>query len=300
MSPKKSSEQSDKNTRRSILLSLFDSLKQTPGLTPEDEIKIRTSIQDAYDRESPPVIVLIGETGVGKSTTINALFNAGQEESHVRAMTKIADAFNIIPRDHKGTKGLIRIYDMPGVGDDISTYEKYRQIYVSTLSKADAILWIHPCEDRMVMLMQLVFKDLFGANGELTSHQDRLVIGLNKLDQLGPANWNPIANLPSDAQLQNAEVRVAIMKSSIKNVLPNWNGEVVAYSALRRFGLPQLFRALMYAVPTERRWVLEDRMALADFLELVDDGLIKAVRDELKKPAVDSASTGRKRLMDNL
>jgi len=37
-----------------------------------------------------------------------------------------------------------------------------------------------------------------------------------------------------------------------------------------------LFKTLMTAVPAERRWVLESRMELADFLALVDKGLVEA------------------------
>jgi GTP-binding protein EngB required for normal cell division len=41
---------------------------------------------------SPPKIALIGETGVGKSSTINALFNLGQEISHRPSSTCRASA----------------------------------------------------------------------------------------------------------------------------------------------------------------------------------------------------------------
>jgi len=35
---------------------------------------------------------------------------------------------------------------------------------------------------------------------------------------------------------------------------------------------------MMFAVPAERRWVLEERMDLADFFELVDTWMLKNAR----------------------
>jgi len=50
----------------------------------EMEKKLRKAVEDV----EPPKIALIGFTGVGKSSTINALFNAGREISDVKACTK--------------------------------------------------------------------------------------------------------------------------------------------------------------------------------------------------------------------
>jgi GTP-binding protein EngB required for normal cell division len=64
------------------------------GLRPPAEFSSAGFNDDTYSRfrervlaayRDPPRIALIGETGVGKSSTINGLFNAGCEVSHRRA-----------------------------------------------------------------------------------------------------------------------------------------------------------------------------------------------------------------------
>lgn len=64
------------------------------------------------------------------------------------------------------------------------------------------------------------------------------------------------------------------MQKKNREVLPNWKGKIIGYSAHKRYNLPHLFDAMMDAVPNKRRWVVASRKALADFLELVDPQLL--------------------------
>src|SRR4051812_42440785 len=75
---------------------------------------------DAYiASEPPPRIAVVGECGVGKSTTINALFNAGLEVSHTRACTMKDIEMTIDLSENPQERRQLIVYDMPGLGESI-------------------------------------------------------------------------------------------------------------------------------------------------------------------------------------
>ncbi|MEV6302558.1 GTPase [Actinoplanes sp. NPDC051861] len=252
-----------------------DGIRQDSSIDAESREQVIREVDRAYEHEPPPTLAFIGEAGVGKSTTVNSLFNAGQEVGHFRPTTLAVEGFEVYATvDHiRGSRGDLRVIDMPGVGDDVANYESYLRLYLETLPRADAILWVHPAPDRMVAFMQQVLHDLVRHAPDL---RERIVFGLNKADEMGPGNWNPHSNTPSSDQVRNLEERVKEFTRSIKPHVNTRKPAVVAYSALRRYNLATLFRTVMEAVPKPRRWVLESRMDLANFIDLVDRGLLHA------------------------
>ena len=98
-----------------------------------------------------------------------------------------------------------------------------------------------------------------------------MVIALNKVELVYPGEtaWHPLANLPSEEQEENIKGRIHYVQRKIRQVLPNWKGKIIGYSAHKRYNLPHLFDAMMDAVPNKRRWVVASSKALAYFLELV-------------------------------
>ncbi|GIM93394.1 hypothetical protein Ato02nite_051870 [Paractinoplanes toevensis] len=255
-----------------------EGVRQDSSIDPSSKETLLREVDNAYDQEPSPVLAFIGETGVGKSTTVNSLFNAGQEVGHFKPTTLTVDGLQVYATvDHvQGSRGDLRVIDMPGLGDDIENYEAYLRLYLETLPKADAILWVHPASDRMVAFTQQVLRELVTRAPDLRS---RIVFGLNKADEMYPGDWNPRANTPSDAQLRYLELRVDEFADSVKPHLKVKKPAIVPYSALRRYNLATLFRILMEAVPKQRRWVLESRMDLADFIALVDRGMVKIAQD---------------------
>ena len=63
-----------------------DGLRRANPKASDQEIReVRQELEKRIRDAPPPSIAIVGEAGVGKSSTINALFNAGVPISHTRA-----------------------------------------------------------------------------------------------------------------------------------------------------------------------------------------------------------------------
>ena len=83
------------NTRQAIFKSLRDA---NPTIPQEDFDRIIADINLQIAKEPPPRVAVIGETGVGKSSTLNALFNAGQAISHTAPARRRRPRFAYLSR----------------------------------------------------------------------------------------------------------------------------------------------------------------------------------------------------------
>ncbi len=246
-------------------------------LSAEDAARLEAEVTRQMGDEEPPTVAVIGEAGVGKSSTINALFNSGSPISHTTAGTREAKRFDTNLLDLAGVNGRIRVYDMPGLGESLTTQEQYVQIYGEVLRKVDVALWVVEGHRRAMMSAQQMLRDVIAQiDPDLVRN---LVVGMNKIDIIHPgeAAWNPYANVPGAEQEDNVRENERRIRKEVSSVVATWRGVVIPYSATRRYRLNSLFRAMVEAVPEKRQWVLTDRMALADFFALVDQRMLDRV-----------------------
>ena len=71
------------------------------------------------------------------------------------------------------------------------------------------------------------------------------------------------------------------MRERIHAVRPQWKGELVSYSAKRRYHLEQLMTAMVAAMPKERQWVLNNLADIADYTEFIDPEYLEYVKSLL-------------------
>jgi uncharacterized protein len=252
-------------------------LNENNDLTDDDKEIMGREVEKAIANEPIPTIAIIGETGVGKTTTLNALFNAGARVGHGMPTTKTADGFDVQIADHRGNKGNIRVVDLPGLGESVARAEELAGLYAAHLPTADVILWVHSASDRMLEFTERKVSEMFRDGlGPLT---ENLVFGLNKADEIFPNNWRQHGNVPSEEQLGNLQIAEQHFTKTLRHALPRRSQlRVTTYSALQFYNLPRLFAMLMEAMPTKRRWVLEQRMDLADFITKADPRFVAGVR----------------------
>lgn len=276
---------------RGVLQGLVNDLLPSQQMSEEHFEEIYQIIEDKVDNEPPPRFAFIGETGVGKSSTLNALFNAGLEVSHIQACTQTAKGIEVKFNALEGVNGALIAYDMPGLGESRLKQREHIALYVDILKDVDVALWILDGHNRAIAQIQEYLEvELKSIHPRLL---EKMVIALNKVDLVHPGetHWHPYANLPSEEQEKNINGRIRDVKKRIREVLPNWKGRIVAYSANKRYNLPHLFDAMMDAVPRKRKWVVASRKALADFLELVDPQLLppEKVRERSQNQQVQSS-----------
>lgn len=246
-------------------------------VSPEHKAKMEEQLKTDFKKEmeTPPVIALIGLSGVGKSSTINALFGTKLAVSHFESCTKEGERLSL-----KGEKGDIIVYDMPGLGEGRTQDEKHKKTYFDILPKCDVVLWVmvaHSDGRGGMTFSQDVLENVVAKACDLR----RLVIGVNQADLMQPLNWIEKANIPSKEQENYLEMRIKDVRAKLLEVAPNLPAErIIYYSAQKRYRLEQLFSTLMDACADERAWVLKSRAHIADYTELIDPEILQLLKSK--------------------
>ena len=227
---------------------------------------LKQRVMEELDR--PTHIAIIGKTGVGKTSTINALFGTDWKISHVRAATKEEQVFI-----YESDRGRLKISDLPGFAEDIDTEKLHEEIYKRVLSECDVALLVLKADTRDMLDVQRTLRDVIGRS--LNNLSKRIVIGLNQVDLVHPGDWLQEPNIPSAEQEKNIKKIINERVKSIKKVCAIKPSQVVAYSATRRYHLAHLFAAMITSTAGQA-WVLDAKKNIADYLELVDPKYLPA------------------------
>lgn len=268
---------------KSILLSLKDEFKSfslKKKISEEDFERIWEEVIHKVKKEPPPKIALIGNCGVGKSSTLNSLFNFGQSINHTGTNSQQERLLEIIPETIDGEKGNLKIYDLPGLGTSIKSNKKHLETYNEVLSGIDVAIWILEASGKgLKSIKETLLNDIKIINPSLVN---RIVFALNKVDIIypGQCSWNTLTNLPSEEQELKIAEGIKDIEEIIKKIIPEWNGQIIGYSAEKRYNLTKLFKTILDAVPEERKWVVASRKALSQFIDLVDANFLPG---ELKR-----------------
>ncbi len=215
----------------------------------------------AEELQKPTHIAVIGKCGVGKTSTINALFGTDWKISHVKAATKEEEILML-----EGERGTLKISDLPGFGEDIDKEEEYSQLYKRVLSECDVALLILKADTRDMAEVQRMLRDVVGRDFDVSK---RIVVGLNQVDNVQPGHWLEKPNLPSVEQENSIKEIVVERIKSIEKVCAIKPSQVIAYSAKKHYHLEHLFRAMVSGTAGEA-WVMNAKGKVADYLELVD------------------------------
>ena len=247
--------------------------------------------------QNPPTIAVIGVSGVGKSSTINALFRTDLPTSDTVACTREFRAVDLAVRFQAeqasaatpAPKVRLRVVDAPGLGEDLHADPGYLDQYRDNLGRCDAILWVMAARNRAIALDQRYL-------GELAEYQDKMVFGINQVDLVEPMDWrvSPF-NLPSAAQQANLESIVDDRAARIGRVIGR-PPVVIGYSSRRGYRLEHLFAAILDSCPPQRRWIYAGlrNFSYLDFIPVQDQRklLFRAVHG-LARMLGSSTKTGR-------
>lgn len=231
----------------------LDSLTQLEG-------ELRQRVIDELKR--PTHIAVIGKSGVGKTSTINALFGFHGKVSHVNAGTTSIEDYI-----YETERGRLRVTDMPGLGEDIETEDRYREMYARTLQQCEVALFVLRADSRDMRDVQLIFRDLIKAS--MPDAANRIVIGINQVDLAHPGDWIVDANLPSRQQEKTIGAIKKARLESIRKVYRIDSERIVPYSATKRYKLENLFHALLLGTAGEA-WILSAKKSIANWKDLVD------------------------------
>lgn len=124
----------------------MNKIKSKLSLQELENIKksILAEIQDIKNR--PFKVSIIGQTGVGKSSLLNALFNLDLKTDSVKPCTKEIEEIPITNK--QGNK--IFFYDLPGIGESTEADAKYLEDYRKHLLESDVVLWAIHADNRSV------------------------------------------------------------------------------------------------------------------------------------------------------
>ena len=177
-------------------------------------------------------LMITGGTGVGKSSTINALFGREISSVGIHAEPETME----ISRYELNDK--ITLWDSPGLGDGKKDPEHARKI-VELLHRKDSegaylidlVLVLADAASRDLGTTYSLISDVIVPNlGDENDKKTRIIAALNKCDVVMPRHWNYSTSTPDDVLMRELEDRADILRRRIKQTT-GVDVETMYYSA---------------------------------------------------------------------
>jgi uncharacterized protein len=162
-----------------------NSITGVGDLTAEQRDALGRAIQ--AEASKPLTVAIMGQTGVGKSSLLNALFGAQLLVGDVRPTTKEPEAVTV-----KGSSGHpIIFWDMPGIGESESADRAYMSMYSQKLIECDVVLWAIHADSRSTVFDAAALRSLLAGlpESERRTVAAKLTFVLTKADLLVPPPW---------------------------------------------------------------------------------------------------------------
>lgn len=187
-----------------------------------------------------PTIGLMGKTGAGKSSLINALFQSILSPvSDVSGCTRHAQRFSMTMNNHTLT-----FIDLPGVGESLERDKEYHQLYRNLLPELDLIIWVLKADDRAWSSDEQCYRFLTEQCGY---QPKRFLFVLNQADKIEPCRqWDEHNHQPSSEQAANLELKQQAVITAFKPHHP-----VMTVSAAEGYQLTELAEQLIQVLPAE-------------------------------------------------
>lgn len=156
-------------------------------------MQVIEQISGALDiqKQEPLRVSVMGQTGVGKSSLINALFGTNLPTDPVRPGT-----INICPYETHGKNNhSVIFYDFPGIGETAQNGKEWIPKYREYLRESDVAIWAVVADTRSFMLDQMALEELMDKEKpeEKTALLSKIVFALTKIDHLthprDPIHW---------------------------------------------------------------------------------------------------------------
>lgn len=224
-------------------------------LKPNEFEEFRTKVQtELLDRA--PVVAIIGKAGVGKTTTINNLFDVDDY---------VAEALSFDEKGHigdvrRGTTTAIRkrfdlkigigldIIDLPGLGDDIRKDKEFEAIYRQILPKCDIILYVLKADNRTLGEDERILQNIVLPSCD----KKKIILAVNQVDILGEnegLHWDTRINLPDPRQEELIQLKQKNISSMFHEDLDVDANKIVCYSAIKRYHLLELLHSIVKTTP---------------------------------------------------
>ena len=216
-------------------------------------------------------IMLVGATGCGKSSTINALFAVGEpgKEGHVE-VAKVGSKVNPETKDiEKYRIGNLVLWDTPGLGDGTEIDRHHKDVITELLREEDEAG--NALIDLVLVILDGSTKDLGTSYKilneviipELKKDTDRILIALNQADiaMKTGRHWDYEKNEPDETLVSFLNEKVESIKTRIRED-SHLEVEPVYYCAgyeeesgdvVRPYNLSKLLYYIMQSLPSQKR-----------------------------------------------